>query len=286
MVRSRLLLLLLVGALAAAATAAVAQGARRANESVSNLGLQATGVRNDAQVSSNWAGYAITGPDATTQPTTTTTTPTTFTSVSARWVQPKARCKAGRATFSAFWVGLGGYSDTSQALEQIGTDANCSAKGKARYGMWYELVPAPSVPIKLKVFPGNVLTASVSVVGNEVTLQIRDLTRKTYATRVQQMDEPDLSSAEWIAEAPSACAANRCYQLPLANFGRVSFTHASATANEHTGTIIDPTWAATPIQLVADGGSSFVSSATSGAAPSDVSIDGTSFTVNFLANAS
>jgi Peptidase A4 family len=60
----------------------------------------------------------------------------------------------------AFWVGLGGFSETSQALEQIGTEANCSTAGKAKYAMWYELLPAASVPIKLKVFPGNAITVS------------------------------------------------------------------------------------------------------------------------------
>jgi Peptidase A4 family len=64
--------------------------------------------------------------------------------------------------------------------------------------MWYELLPAASVPIKLKVFPGNAITASVKVNGTKVTLQIKNLTRKTTFTKTLRMSAPDLSSAEWV----------------------------------------------------------------------------------------
>jgi hypothetical protein len=103
------------------------------------------------------------------------------------------------------------------------------------------------------------------------------------------MPEPDITSAEWIAEAPSACdSSGRCFQLPLANFGRVSFSRASVTANAHTGVITDPAWAATSIQLVPDDGAPFsiVGRSANGAVPSDVSTDGTSFTIDYLAHAS
>jgi peptidase A4-like protein len=260
-------------------------GAARAQAVVANLPMHGLAVRHDTQISSNWAGYAVTGLDpGVPTDTTAPTAPTTFSGVSGRWVQPKARCRAGRATYSAFWVGIGGYSETSEALEQVGTSANCSAGGRATYAMWYELVPDVSRPIKLKIFPGNVIAASVAVDGTQVTLQIRDLTRKTVATRVLQMSEPDITSAEWIAEAPSACdARGRCFQLPLANFGRVSFSRASVTANAHTGVITDPAWSATPIQLVADNASpfGFAGSSATGAVPSEVSSDGTSFTIQY-----
>src|SRR5438132_5668541 len=91
--------------------------------------------------SSNWAGYAVASPDP--------AAPVTYTSVSGTWVQPAANCSAGPAGFSAFWVGLGGFSDTSQGLEQIGTGSDCTAGGRATYAVWYELVPDASVPVKL-----------------------------------------------------------------------------------------------------------------------------------------
>jgi hypothetical protein len=66
--------------------------------------------------SSNWAGYAVSSADP--------TAPATYTSVSGTWVQPAANCSASNAAFSAFWVGLGGFAETSQGLEQIGTESD------------------------------------------------------------------------------------------------------------------------------------------------------------------
>jgi hypothetical protein len=96
------------------------------------------------------------------------------------------------------------------------------------------------------------------------------------------MSNPDVSSAEWIAEAPSSCdGSGNCQPLPLADFGNVSFTNASATANGHTGPISDPNWTSQPVQLDGgSGGTGFVSDqSTAGATPSGLSSDGSSFSV-------
>src|SRR5262245_58612525 len=59
-------------------------------------------VRAAADTSSNWAGYAVTGPSS--------TNPVTFTSVTGTWKQPTATCTAADgASAAAIWVGLGGY---------------------------------------------------------------------------------------------------------------------------------------------------------------------------------
>ncbi len=64
------------------------------------------------------------------------------------------------------------------------------------------------------------------------------------------MSAPDTSSAEWIVEAPSICAGSRvCSTLALTDFGKVTFTSASATAGGHAGTIVDPLWTATELEL-------------------------------------
>src|SRR5207247_4296178 len=109
--------------------------------------LAFAGAAQAADVSSNWSGYAVTGADA------TTGAQTQFTTVTATWIQPRATCTNRAGTYSAFWVGLGGYSDDSTALEQIGTSSDCSAAGIPVTSMWYELVPAPAVPVRLKIFP-------------------------------------------------------------------------------------------------------------------------------------
>jgi Peptidase A4 family len=238
-----------------------------------------TSISPETAVSSNWAGYVVGLTDG------TTAASATFTSVSAQWVQPAVNCGVGESSYSAFWVGLGGATDASQALEQIGTASNCRA-GTAAYSMWYELVPAASVKIKFKVFPGNVIAASVRVKGTQATLQIKNLTRRTNFTKKLRVSAPHLSSAEWIAEAPSGCnAAGRCIQLPLANFGSISFSRAAATAAGHAGTIGDPSWTATAIKLIEQpsvlGRTIATQPSPNGATPSTLSADGMSFAVDW-----
>jgi hypothetical protein len=246
-----------------AATAAVTGGAAAT--------ASAATVDQPAAVSQNWAGYVAGG--------------TQFSSVSGSWVQPSAKCGSGQ-TYSAFWVGIGGSSNQSSGLEQTGTQADCTADGGAEYYAWYELVPAAPVKLDLAIKPGDHISAKVSVSGSNVTVLMSDQTTGQSTSKTLQMDNPDTSSAEWIAEAPSACdgsgASGSCQTLPLADFGTVQFTSATATANGHTGTISDPAWSAQPVQL--GGGSvSEVSygsgTGSSAATPSSLSPDGSSFSV-------
>jgi hypothetical protein len=220
-----------------------------------------------ATTSSNWAGYAVSSADP--------TAPVTYSSVSGTWVQPAASCTGSSAAYSAFWVGLGGYSDASQSLEQIGTETDCTASRRATYSVWYELVPAASVPVKLKIFLGNTISANVTVNGQLVIVKLKNLTRRTSFTKRLFMASPDVSSAEWIAEAPSACTSSgsRCTTLPLANFGTVAFTSAKALAAGHGGVIVDDAWSATAIEL----------RAFTGAVPSELAADGASFSVTWAA---
>src|SRR3954447_10403516 len=110
-------------------------------------------------VSTNWSGYAVTGASP-------------FTAVSARRVQPTASCTAGKATSSAFWVGLGGFSRSATSLEQIGTDADCDASGNVSYSAWYEILPAASTPLSVAVSPGDTISASVMIDGTTVSFQL------------------------------------------------------------------------------------------------------------------
>ena len=199
----------------------------------------------DTSASANWAGYVV------------TQSGTTYTSVTATWKEPKVSCGATDAgESSAFWVGLGGSSETSQALEQVGTSADCNATtGIPTYYAWYELVPANSVTIKLAVHPGDTITTSVNVLGGTtIELQVKNRTRHTSFTTNLPYATPDLSSAEWIAEAPSACNDYRCSQIPLSNFGTVSFSKIAAIGNSVGGTLTaNPGWTSTAISLVPDG---------------------------------
>jgi hypothetical protein len=236
---------------------------------VAAVAFAGTAEAASSDISTNWSGFAVSG--------------TTFSSVSGSWVQPKATC-SGSTTSAAFWVGLGGNSDVSNSLEQIGTSSDCSAGGTASYTAWYELVPAGSVPIKLKVYAGNKLSASVKVNGTKVTVQIKNLTRNTSFTRVLTMAAPDVSSAEWIAEAPSVCDNyGRCRTIPLTDFGTIKFSKSLATAGGHTGTVSDSLWTATSIQLqsAADFGPFASASSAAQAVPTGLSTDGSAFSVSY-----
>src|SRR5271166_1726234 len=172
-----------------------------------------------ASVSSNWAGYLASPLPSVAK---------RFSSVSGSWREPSAVCSAGREGYSAVWVGLGGDREDAQALEQVGTDADCSRSGHASYSAWYELIPAGPVGVPIR---------------------IRDLSSGARFTATRGVANVDVSSAEWIVEAPSVCfSTGSCGLLPLTDFGSVEFTSATATAAGHTGTIDDADWSATALE--------------------------------------
>ena len=153
------------------------------------------------------------------------------------------------------WVGLGGFSVNSKALEQIGTEVDCSASGQVVSSAWNELVPAPSRNIRMRVDPGDVMTAGVMVDGQRVTLTLNDRTRGTTFSRTVRVSPLDITSADWIVEAPSECEGTSfCQPLALADFGTATFARARATTvGGHTGSISDRRWVTTKITLATQG---------------------------------
>ena len=104
-----------------------------------------------------------------------------------------------------------------------------------------------------------------------MTVSLTDQTTGSSFTRTLQVSDPNTSTAEWIAEAPSAVDGYGDFQtLPLADFGTVGFTAATATAGGHTGAISDSDWSAQAVQL---------SGAGAGAQPGSLLSDGSSFSV-------
>jgi hypothetical protein len=210
-------------------------------------GAPAAWAATSRSTSTNWAGYAV------------TKSGTKFRHVSGTWVQPAVDCSQGAGTYSSVWVGLGGFKQTSTALEQIGTDADCSASGKATYSTWYELVPDTSHSAQITVRPGDTMHASAAVSGTTVTLTIKNVTRATSFTKVLRAAAVDVTSAEWIVEAPSLCTtSNACFTTPLAAFGTATFASArTVSTTGHVGTIGDSAWHSTAIDLVASAGRHF-----------------------------
>jgi hypothetical protein len=224
----------------------------------------------DSSTSSNWAGYAVHRGGV------------SFRKVAATWREPSAACRPGSPGYSAIWVGLGGFGLGSPALEQIGTEVDCNDSGSVLSTAWYELVPAPSIPVHVRPRPGDTMQASVTVSGRRVTLMLSDRTRHKSFTKTVSVSRVDVSSAEWIVEAPSQCTNLDCRTLPLADFGSVPFSSASAQSSAgRIGSISSRRWRATRITL-APGAQRFVSSGVlAAAAPSELQKSGAAFSVSF-----
>ena len=280
--------------------------------------VPAASASTDVQTASsaNWSGYVVGGSSPATR----------YRSVSGSWVAPTAKCTGGQS-YSSFWVGLGGagsgsgsgasasadsgsWSDpsgmsgsgsvsgsgSSTSLEQAGTEADCNADGSATYSAWYELVPSAPVKVNMAVRPGDHITSKVTVDGSEVTIALSNSTTGGSFEKTLQANNPDVSSAEWIAEAPSTCdgSLSDCTPLSLADFGTVQFSGASATTTDgHTGTISDPDWQTAAVTLSPGAsqqgyGEQFASygSGSGGATPSSLSGDGSSFSVGYSGDAS
>jgi hypothetical protein len=245
----------------------------------------ADAINAQQQTSQNWSGYVV-----------QSSAGKNFSRVSGSWVQPSVSSNSGQG-YSAFWVGLGGAGQQSQALEQTGTAAQV-VNGQVTYYAWYELVPSAQVTLPLAIHPGDQMSGKVTVHGSNVTISLDDQTTGHSITKSLQMNNPDTSSAEWIAEAPAAESSDGSMQiLPLADFGHVTFTNASATAGGQTGSISDPAWNVEQVDLSNAGGAPFLGDggqfspaglgaadsqqSAAGASAGAVSSDGTSFTVSY-----
>jgi hypothetical protein len=158
--------------------------------------------------STNWSGYAATG---------------SFTSVSANWTEPTGHCTSA-TRYSSFWVGLDGFNSTT--VEQTGSEVDCSG-GSPVYYSWYEMYPAYPHNFSNTVRPGDKFFGSVTYHGgSSYTLVLQDITRGWKHTVNASLSGAANSSAEVIAEAPCCTASGGI--LPLADFGTVNFSNATA----------------------------------------------------------
>lgn len=215
--------------------------------------------------STNWSGYADYE---------TTTGQKPFTGVIGSWVQPAATCPQSGQTYAVFWVGLDGFfNDPTGTVEQDGSYVICT-NGTPSYYTWWEMYPTNAIQIVGdSVQPGDHITSYVSysqTTGN-YTLKVTDKTNPANSFTEVQACSVSCSrfSAEWIAEAPSSFSV-----LPLADFGKVTFTGSRTAISGHNGTITDPTWTANSIEMVQSNGNPK-------AVPSKLYRNGTAFQVTW-----
>jgi len=222
--------------------------------------------------STDWCGYAVTASQG------------AVTKVQGSWIVPAV---TGTSTaYSSFWVGIDGFN--SGTVEQIGTDSDIS-RGIPTYYAWFEFYPSPMYQItSLAIHPGNVMSATVTYSGtargffgrvNTVfTVTITDGRTGRSFTTTGTVSNAAMSSAEWIAEAPSSSRG----VLPLANFGTISFGLDNtavtgtcyATVSGVNGQISSFGSAVQQITMVTSRG-------VTKASPSALSTDGTSFSAEW-----
>jgi hypothetical protein len=139
--------------------------------------------------SSNWSGYA--------QNNGTKTGP--FTGAEATFKVPKVTEPHTGTQYSAEWVGVGGYNETT--LVQDGVEAD-NHSGTPAYQAWTEILPAASVPLTLTVHAGDKIHATVLETAlNSWTMTVADLTTGKQASRTVSYHSNG-ASAEMILERP------------------------------------------------------------------------------------
>ncbi len=188
--------------------------------------------------SANWAGYVATGASG------------GYTSVSSSWTEPASQCSQGNQ-YSAFWVGLDGYSSTT--VEQTGSEVDC-VNNTPKYSAWYEMYPAAPVYFTNPVQPGDQFSGAVSYQDNSFQLTLVDSTHDWTQTITQALPSAPRSSAEVVAEAP-CCTADGGV-LPLTAFGSASFTSAmingAGLCDASPAEIIMPDVSITPVSSCQD----------------------------------
>ena len=163
--------------------------------------------------STNWSGYAI-------------TTSSKFTSVTGAWSVPSV-ARTFSATYSAAWVGIDGFANSS--LIQTGTEQDYY-NGAAHYAVWWTTSAQgfAEQPINEPVSRGDKISAAITSGPNgNWTISLHDATQSpawTF-TKVLPYSGPG-ASAEWIMEAPGVNGR----QSSIANYGTTEFNPGFTTA--------------------------------------------------------
>ena len=158
-------------------------------------------------------------------------------------------------------------------LEQIGTNANCDARGRPTYFAWFEVLPYIAYPITAKVRPAaRSPPPSPSTAMRPVAAPDSDA--RWSVTKNLSSPAPEPRRRSGSSRLPLACDAYACAPKRLANFGSVSITDVVAGTTSDSSALADPSWSISAIRLApAD------PTAAPGAVPAPVSADGEAFSV-------
>lgn len=247
---------------------AYTQGIYNCQTTFSNGGAQPAKEAASSEESLNWAGWV----GSSSSPVAN--------SVQGSWIVQTAG-KSSSATYSAQWIGIGGFSDGT--LIQTGTEADYYS-GSAHYTAWYELLPASETPISgFTVSPGDVISANIvpGTAKNTWIINLADITKNEGFTITVTYNSSKLS-AEWIEERPEICSST-CSLSSLANFSASyygnDYTSVTSTNYANMGSglqQISSLPGLTSITMVNESSKGVI---TPLAQPSALTADGTSFSV-------
>jgi hypothetical protein len=202
------------------------------------------------------------------------------TGVSASWTVPTVNASA-TSTYSSIWIGIGG-ADNDTTLIQCGTEQDYSRFGITTYSAWYELLPENSVTIEsVSPSPGDQIQACielVNVTSDQWVVNITDTTSNQTFQNTFIYNSSQLT-ADWVVERPTVQSGPRQQVSSLADFGDAIFTNCTATIGSSTGDLGSFPW-----QAFAMYSSLTPSSSAQLAVVSDLTPDGSSFTVTWLAS--
>jgi hypothetical protein len=165
-----------------------------------------------------------------------------FNSITGTWTVPTATQHVkGKAESSSDWIGIGGgcidagCTVTDSTLIQTGTEQDVASNGKASYSAWWEVIPAPSITISMKVAPGDHMQASIAEAvpfSNVWTITLKDVTRNETFTQTVPYSSTH-ATAEWIEETPLIIGTNAGFAA-LPNLTSPAFDHGTTNgANAH-----------------------------------------------------
>jgi hypothetical protein len=139
--------------------------------------------------------------------------------------------QAGRAEYSATWVGIGGgCMETSclaadSTLIQAGSSQDVAANGTASYNVWYELIPGPSLTITgLSVHAGDTVFVDIrEVVVNSNLWKITVKVNGAQFTTTLPYTSTH-ATAEWIVETPLVIGTGSAGIAAMPNLAKTTFT--------------------------------------------------------------
>lgn len=177
----------------------------------------------NVEYSNNWAGVVRESPPAS----------HTYTAVSATFTvpDPTATDNSGDLQAASVWVGIDGDTYT-KAILQTGIDSYIQ-NGEKSFDAWYEWYPDSAENFDLDLTAGDVIVAKIESPSSSEGIAIIE-NKSSGRSVTKTLSAPSTSAtlagqnADWIVEDFSTGNS----QVPLANFGQVTFSGAQAATED------------------------------------------------------